>query len=114
LSYLYSFCDCLLSPDGNDPIFIGINRLVAKGLNNGKQEKEPVQYPCQVVNRFQCPYEKTTINDDDAVKATNTHFNAEDLFRLFYACPLNVFTNTANLAALNCTILWVIRYPSIF
>ena len=23
---------CLLSPDGDDPIFIGINRLVAKGL----------------------------------------------------------------------------------
>lgn len=29
---------CLLSPDGDDPIFIGINRLVAKGLNNGEQE----------------------------------------------------------------------------
>jgi hypothetical protein len=29
---------CLLSPDGDDPIFIGIKRLVAKGLINGKQE----------------------------------------------------------------------------
>jgi hypothetical protein len=34
---------CLLSPDGDDPIFIGINR----------------QYPCKVVNRFRCPYERT-------------------------------------------------------
>ena len=29
---------CTLSQDGDDPIFIGINRLIAKGLNNGEQE----------------------------------------------------------------------------
>ena len=27
---------CLLSPDGDDPIFIGINRLVAKGLEKNR------------------------------------------------------------------------------
>jgi hypothetical protein len=42
---------CLLSPDCDDPIFIGINRLVAKGL----PVKSP-EYPCQVLNRFHCPY----------------------------------------------------------
>src|SRR5688572_14138288 len=43
---------CLLSPDGDDPIFIGINRLVARGLNNWEREKAPPEYPCPVVNRF--------------------------------------------------------------
>jgi hypothetical protein len=71
---------CLLSPDGDDPIFIGINRLVARGLSYGNQEK-PIEYPCQVVNRFQCPYEKTTINDDN-VEALKSRFNVEDLFKL--------------------------------
>jgi hypothetical protein len=50
---------CLLSPDGDDPIFIGINRLVAKGLLYG--EHCPPQYSCEVVNRFQCPYERTNV-----------------------------------------------------
>ena len=29
---------CLLNPTGDDPIFIGINRLVSKGLIVGGQE----------------------------------------------------------------------------
>ena len=73
---------CLLSPAGDDPIFIGINRLVAKGLTNGEQEKDPIQYPCQVVNRFQCPYERTNIKEDDDLGAMISHFNVENLFRL--------------------------------
>ena len=56
---------CLLSPAGDDPIFIGINRLVSKGLIDGEQEGEYIQYPCQVVNRFQCPYERTDIKEDN-------------------------------------------------
>jgi hypothetical protein len=40
---------CLLSPDGDDPIFAGINRLVAKGLAVDEQTKgtDAIQYPCQ-------------------------------------------------------------------
>ncbi len=70
---------CLLSPAGDDPIYIGINRLVSKGLGN--QEKDPIQYPCQVVNRFQCPYERTN-NIGDDVAAPGSDFNVDDLFRL--------------------------------
>jgi hypothetical protein len=66
---------CLLSPAGDDPIFIGINRSVAKGLVNGNYD--PPQYPCKAVDRFQCPYERT--NDESAMKST---FDVEDLFRL--------------------------------
>ena len=64
---------CLLSPAGDDPIFIGINKLVVKGLGNGKQD--PQQYPCKVVNRFQCPYERVP-NDKDQ------QFDTHDLFAL--------------------------------
>ncbi|MGC2598426.1 MAG: hypothetical protein WA395_09880 [Nitrososphaeraceae archaeon] len=48
---------CLLSPDRDDPIFIGINRLVAKGLQNNENQSIPIriEYPCPVVNRFECP-----------------------------------------------------------
>jgi hypothetical protein len=66
---------CLLSPDGNDPILIGINRLVAKGLNNDTLQGDGIQYPCQVVNRFQCPFERNARGKD-------TPFDADDLFRL--------------------------------
>jgi hypothetical protein len=67
---------CLLSPDGNDPIFIGINRLVAKGMEDNKDDKtnNPPQYPCHVENRFECPYEKE--------KGSDTRFSVEDLFEL--------------------------------
>ncbi len=72
---------CLLSPAGDDPIFTGINRLVAKGLVNGKHDLQ--QYPCEVVNRFQCPYERTNDeSDDDVSESSNSNFDVEDLFKL--------------------------------
>jgi hypothetical protein len=49
---------------GNDPIFIEINRLAAKGLN--KDEQDPIQYLCQVVNRFRCRYDKTNNKENDS------------------------------------------------
>ena len=73
---------CLLSPDGDDPIFVGINRLVAKSLNNGTQRRNGMQYPCQVVNRFQCPYERTNTKRNDDHEPINSKFNVEDLFKL--------------------------------
>jgi hypothetical protein len=66
---------CLLSPAGDDPIFIGINRLVAKGLTDGKHD--PPQYPCKVVDRFHCPYERT-----DVKRAMISAFDVKDLFKL--------------------------------
>lgn len=71
---------CLLSPAGDDPIFIGINKLVSKRLIDRKQD--PVQYPCEVVNRFQCPYEMTNVKRDDHLGNANSNFDVEDLFRL--------------------------------
>jgi hypothetical protein len=71
---------CLLSPARDDPIFIGINRLIAKGLVNEKHD--PPQYPCEVIDRFQCPYEGTNVKGDDNPGTVNSNFNVEDLFRL--------------------------------
>jgi hypothetical protein len=64
---------CLLSPDRDDPIFIGINRLVTKGLEKDNKDN-PVQYPCSVVNRFECPYEKG--------KESDARFGVDDLYDL--------------------------------
>jgi len=64
---------CLLSPDRNDPIFIGINRLVAKGLAIDDNNSAP-EYPCRVVNRFECPYEKG--------KSSNVEVDVDELFDL--------------------------------
>jgi hypothetical protein len=71
---------CLLSPAGDDPIFIGINRLVSKGLTNEKHDSP--HYPCEVVNRFQCPYERTSVKSDDVSESLNSNFDVEDLFKL--------------------------------
>jgi hypothetical protein len=61
---------------------IGINRLAAKGLeveNDGKNNNNSVQYPCSVVNRFECPYEKDNVSSS---VNTKKKFNVEDLFEL--------------------------------
>jgi hypothetical protein len=56
---------CLLSPDREDAaIFIGINKVIARALER-VEEKKPdnsnpntIIYPCNILNRFQCPYDK--------------------------------------------------------
>jgi hypothetical protein len=62
----------LLSPERDDPIFIGMNRLVAKRL----EEDESKNDPCPVVNRFACPYEyaKESVSEKK--------FDVDDLFEL--------------------------------
>jgi hypothetical protein len=67
---------CLLSPVRDDPIFIGINRLVAIGLEDNKDDNKnnPLEYPCHVENRFECPYEEG--------KGSDTRFNVGNLFEL--------------------------------
>jgi hypothetical protein len=69
---------CLLSPERDDPIFIGINRLIARGLeeDESKNKHNPILYPCAVENRFECPY------DCKKGKTSNTKFDVDDLFEL--------------------------------
>ena len=65
---------CLLSPERDDPLFIGINRLVAKGLEDDKNDNNNHTISCYVVNIFECPYEKG--------KESDARFNVENLFDL--------------------------------
>ena len=64
---------CLLSSGIDNPIFIAINRLVAKKLKQDENKNNPIRYPCQVANGFACPY-------DD--KSSNAKFDVKDLFEL--------------------------------
>lgn len=59
---------CLLCLDRDDPIFIGINKLVAKGLEDNKYDikNNPIRYPCHVQNRFECPYDYEKGKESDA------------------------------------------------
>ena len=45
-------------------------------MENDRDENKnnPIPYPCHVVNKFECPYEKG--------KSSNTNFDVEDLFEL--------------------------------
>ena len=53
--------ECLLCPHRDESaLLIGIHKVIARGLEPEKKEGEDVTpiYPCPVINRFECPYEK--------------------------------------------------------
>jgi hypothetical protein len=50
-------------------------------MSNGAPEKHTIEYPCRVVNRFQCPYERINSKEEDVVNI-DSNFDIEDLFRL--------------------------------
>ncbi|MGC2427002.1 MAG: hypothetical protein WA421_08205 [Nitrososphaeraceae archaeon] len=66
----------MLSPDGDDAIFIGIKRLVAKGLEQDESHSNPIPYLCHIANRFECPYEC------EKGKISNAEFEVEGLLEL--------------------------------
>jgi hypothetical protein len=53
--------ECLLCPQRDESsLLIGIHKVIARGLEPEKKEEEeytPI-YPCPVINRYECPYEK--------------------------------------------------------
>jgi hypothetical protein len=67
---------CLLSTDRESAIFIGINKVVARALEDNSSV-----YPCPIQNRFECPYDnkdkvKQQKEDNDA------KLDVDHLFRL--------------------------------
>jgi hypothetical protein len=70
------FCyNCLLSPDKEKSgRYVGISRLVARGIEVNNEEEydnnsdsdtsttTPSLYPCSVLNRFKCPYDRREMN----------------------------------------------------
>ena len=75
--------ECLLCPRRDESaLFIGIHKVIAKGLEQQEEDKgrevqddtTPV-YPCPVINRFECPYDKEQ-------KLSVNNFNVNILFAL--------------------------------
>ena len=65
---------CLLSPDREEAaIFMGINKVISRTLDaNGVSV-----YPCKVLNRFACPYDKNSTNytgKDDNTKRPDVDY----------------------------------------
>jgi hypothetical protein len=59
---------CLLSPDREEAaIFIGINKVISRALDVDVDRVSV--YPCKILNRFACPYDKNISKDimEDAV-----------------------------------------------
>jgi hypothetical protein len=57
--------ECLLCPHRDDfVLYIGIHKVIARGMEPEKkvgEEYTPI-YPCPIINRFECPYEKEVDN----------------------------------------------------
>ena len=65
---------CLLSPDREEAaIFIGINKVISRALDVDGVSV----YPCKVLNRFACPYDKNIIKytvEDDNIKRPDVDY----------------------------------------
>jgi hypothetical protein len=51
---------CLLSPSREEAaLFIGINKVIARAIDREENTDNNISiYPCKILNRFECPYEK--------------------------------------------------------
>jgi hypothetical protein len=70
-------CDgCLLSMGKEEAaIYVGINKIMAKGLEDSSNSADQPLYPCKIQNRFECPYEKEK-------RKPNAGFDVDDLCAL--------------------------------
>ncbi len=76
---------CLLSPDREEAaIFIGINKVMSKALDT---DGESV-YPCKVLNRFVCPYDKKIVAEGEDMARDNNQIEKPNVDYLFYLSEL--------------------------
>jgi len=55
---------CLISTDREEAgIFIGINKVISKALDTTTDGTSV--YPCKILNRFACPYDKKMISGSE-------------------------------------------------
>jgi hypothetical protein len=56
---------CLLSPDREEAaIFIGINKVIARAIEQENNiSSSTISYPCPILNRYACPFDKKKNND---------------------------------------------------
>jgi hypothetical protein len=76
---------CLLSPDREEAaIFIGINKVISRTLDtDGKSV-----YPCKVLNRFSCPYDKKIMAEGEDTARDNNQIEKPNVDYLFYLSEL--------------------------
>jgi dsDNA-binding SOS-regulon protein len=76
---------CLLSPDREEAaIFIGMNKVISRALDS---DRESV-YPCKVLNRFVCPYDKKILAEGEDMARDNSQIEKSDVDYLFYLSEL--------------------------
>jgi hypothetical protein len=75
---------CLLSPDREEAaIFIGINKVISRALDTDGTSV----YPCRVLNRFACPYDKKIVVDEKDITGSGIP-KKPDVDDLFYLSEL--------------------------
>lgn len=76
---------CLLSPDREmAKIFAGMNKVISRTLDT---DSESV-YPCKILNRFLCPYDKKIMAEVEDIAMDNNQIEKPNVDYLFYLSEL--------------------------
>jgi hypothetical protein len=80
---------CLLSPSIEEStIFLGINKVIARAIEQENNISSSTIYPCPILNRYECPFEKRKRNNNnnkikEEEKEENSNLlDVDDLFNL--------------------------------
>jgi hypothetical protein len=76
---------CLLSPSREESaIFLGINKVIARAIDQENNISSSTIYPCPILNRYECPFDKKKSNNNNKIIAgeDSNHPNVDDLFNL--------------------------------
>ena len=76
---------CLISPDREEAaIFIGMNKVISRALDT---DGESI-YPCKVLNRFVCPYDKKIVAEGEDMARDKNQIEKLNVDYLFYLSEL--------------------------
>ena len=78
---------CLLSPSREESaIFVGINKVIARAIEqeNNNISSSTTIYPCPILNRYECPFDKKKSNNNYKINAEENSnlLDVDDLFNL--------------------------------
>ena len=79
---------CVLSPSREESaIFLGINKVIARAIEQENNIASTI-YPCPILNRYECPFDKKTSNNnnnkinEEGEKENLNFLDVDDLFNL--------------------------------
>jgi hypothetical protein len=80
---------CLLSPDREEAaIFLGINKVISRAIEQENNNISSTIYPCPILNRYACPFDKKKSNNnnnkikEEEGKENSNLLDVDDLFNL--------------------------------